>query len=105
MEPKKNTWKHIDSVLEELGEIANDAKTERAKRNQLILKIKAESDVITKTLERREVTLFQVLQVFAEEHCLPGMLSVREFKHGRVRIDDGIVEVTLKKGTSKGKPK
>jgi hypothetical protein len=100
---EKYTWKHIDSVLKELGEIGTNLQAERAKRNQLILKIKNESDMVVKALERREATLFQVLQEFAETYGLPEALSIRKFRHGQIRIDDGNVAVVLTKGGTTGK--
>jgi len=94
--PKEHTWEHVDSVLQELGEIGTNIKAERAKRNQRILEIKDKSDAIIKKLERREAILFQVLQGFAEKHYSPHTLSVKTFKYGRIRIDNGVVEVELK---------
>ena len=94
--PKEHTWEHVDSVLQELGEIGTNIKAERAQRNQQILKIKDKSDAVIIKLERREAILFQVLQAFAEKHYCAHTLSVKTLKYGRIRIDDGIVEVELK---------
>ena len=87
------TWQHVDSIIQQIGETENQITAERMERNRRILQAKDESDRTIRSLNRRQVKLFGMLEKFARVKYIGGALLVKELRHGRVRIAGGEVEI------------
>lgn len=89
------TWEQVDSVIREIGQIEEQIRREKNRRNSRILRIKDESDRVIDLFEKKQRLLYDMIGGFAQEQYSQAFVPVKKLRFGAVRIVKGELEVQV----------